>query len=78
MSIIQLRGADVRADMAESLREMAARVEAGEVSGLVIVGTGPHLGLPRAHAVTQGDVDHLIGQMERIKLMLITEASERS
>lgn len=74
-TVVNLRGDDIRAAMSASLEEMAAKVANGEVSGLVIVAVGPVLGQPVAHAVTQGDVDHLIGQMERIKLLMLMEAA---
>lgn len=72
--IVHLRGANMRGEMVGSLAAMTERVDRGEVTGLVIVAVGPHLGQPFAHALTQGDVDHLIGQMERIKALLLMEA----
>lgn len=75
--VVNIHGTDIRDAMVVSLDEVRQSVIDGEVTGLVIVAVGPRLGQPYAHTVTFGDVDHAIGQMERIKTRLILESVAR-
>lgn len=73
MSVINIHGDSVQNDMLESLAFITALVRDGRISGLVLVAVGPQHGAPRAHFVTQGDMDHCIGQMERIKALSLLQ-----